>query len=460
MKTQVLCFLMALLLGFSIPASAQSLIGVAGQSAQAGGTYISWSVGEPVIQTLVGSNVILTQGYQQPWDRYRVFGLLTYANAFSTPVRDIDVHIHPLGSPGSRSDRSNWDGYYYLHDLPNGDYTFTGSSNRPIGSVNATDALLVARHFVQQIQLTGIHKLAADVDASGAVNANDALQICRRYVDSILTFPAGDWLVSDDTLSLGIGTQQHDLQVLCYGDVNGSFVPGSTYKQSIYLQHEGEIHFPSAGEMLIPIFVRVDCEVGAISLVIQEPKGVLELLGIVLPEPKGDLTYTIRNSEIRMAWFSEEAINLKRTETLLWIRARLKDNASYLGSGISFALGIASEIADAAAWPYEHLELYIPNVKVDMVPDELSLADVFPNPATDKLHIRFGLPQDASIRLSTYNLHGAQLGQKAVYHLKAGIHEVEMDVTSLSTGLYFIQLEHTGRKPGMSLIRKFVVFRE
>jgi hypothetical protein len=65
--------LLAILLWGAITASkAQSLsptvIATAGSYSSVGGTSLSSTVGEPVIQTLSQSNTILTQGFQQPND--------------------------------------------------------------------------------------------------------------------------------------------------------------------------------------------------------------------------------------------------------------------------------------------------------------------------------------------------------------------------------------------------------
>ena len=67
-----LYMVLALGLGIAATAGAQSLerqvIGSAGGFDQAGGVSLSYTVGEPIVETAITGSVILTQGFQQPDD--------------------------------------------------------------------------------------------------------------------------------------------------------------------------------------------------------------------------------------------------------------------------------------------------------------------------------------------------------------------------------------------------------
>lgn len=65
-----------------------SLIGSNGDYVQSGNISLSWSVGEPVIQTALSSNYILTQGFQQP-----LAGLSTIVE--SEKWDDILIKLYP-----------------------------------------------------------------------------------------------------------------------------------------------------------------------------------------------------------------------------------------------------------------------------------------------------------------------------------------------------------------------------
>jgi hypothetical protein len=63
-----LTFLLAV--AFAVNTSAQQVIASAGDYFEGNDISISWTLGEPVIETFQGNDLILTQGFQQPYDFY------------------------------------------------------------------------------------------------------------------------------------------------------------------------------------------------------------------------------------------------------------------------------------------------------------------------------------------------------------------------------------------------------
>lgn len=134
-------------------------------------------------------------------------------------------------------------------DIPQTDpglYTLRIQTSKPWGGVNATDALLVSRHFTNLLVLGGLNYKAADVNGSGLLNSTDALNISRRFAVITSGFSVGDWALSVDSISLGTrGTRDTlYLGVLCYGDVNGSYSP------SLILRTVGGVSNQSVGMWL------------------------------------------------------------------------------------------------------------------------------------------------------------------------------------------------------------------
>ncbi|MBE0641035.1 MAG: hypothetical protein IH599_03310, partial [Bacteroidales bacterium] len=332
-------------LAFTLHTSGQTLVGSAGGYGITPSAQLSWSVGEAVIQTFSTPTSILTQGYQQPNARYSLFGQLTYANPWSTPVPDFPLRLLTPAGTTEGQDVTNASGWFYVYDLAPGNYLWDNSSALPVGSINATDALLVMLHFVNSIPLNGIWKDAGDVDASGGLNANDALQICRFFVDSISAFPAGAWLVENDTLSLSGPTQQSDPLALCFGDVNGSYIPSAPLKRSLWLQEEGVLPIEGPDEVLIPISVNEKVELGAISLVIEETKGILELTRIIPAPGKGEWTYSAGKHNVKLAWYSLDPVRLEAGEVICWVGARVANPRDYLQHPLTLRLSAESEMS-------------------------------------------------------------------------------------------------------------------
>ncbi len=70
MKKLILVFISAAFLTIAINTNAQQVIASAGGYYEGDNISISWTLGEPVIETFVGEDIILTQGFQQPYSFY------------------------------------------------------------------------------------------------------------------------------------------------------------------------------------------------------------------------------------------------------------------------------------------------------------------------------------------------------------------------------------------------------
>jgi hypothetical protein len=70
MKKIITLLSLILSFAFAVSSSAQQVIASAGDYFEGDNISISWTLGEPVIETFEGSNIILTQGFQQPYDFY------------------------------------------------------------------------------------------------------------------------------------------------------------------------------------------------------------------------------------------------------------------------------------------------------------------------------------------------------------------------------------------------------
>jgi len=70
MKTSKILFILFISLTFSVHIYSQEVISSAGGYYQNENISLSWTLGEPVIETFEGSGLILTQGFQQPYSFY------------------------------------------------------------------------------------------------------------------------------------------------------------------------------------------------------------------------------------------------------------------------------------------------------------------------------------------------------------------------------------------------------
>jgi len=153
-------------------------------------------------------------------------GQVRYLNSGQTPMTNTTLQLWQ-GQQLRYTAAVQSTGEFDIPQTDPGLYTLSIQTSKPWGGVNATDALLVSRHFTNLLVLTGLNYKAADVNGSGLLNSTDALNISRRFAVITSNFSVGDWALAVDTISLG-GSGTRDtlsLGVLCYGDVNGSYFP-------------------------------------------------------------------------------------------------------------------------------------------------------------------------------------------------------------------------------------------
>ena len=77
----------------------------------------------------------------------------------------------------------------------------------------------------------------------------------------------------------------------------------------------------------------------------------------------------------------------------------------------------------------------------NVVTQELELFQNVPNPVMDNTSISFYLPEDGKLKLTVSNTIGQEIMTLASSKFSKGMHTIQMDAKSLSTGVYFYKLE-------------------
>jgi hypothetical protein len=417
------------------------------------GAYIlSSSVGELSVDDVSVGGYQIKFGVQQPlnqvWSGARIQGTLRYATSTPVSLSGVGVTLKKNGITVA-STLTQSQGGFNLGVVDSGQYSLEFSSPMAWRGVNATDALVVMRHFAGIQFMSGIRLDAADVNLTGVVNAMNALNINRRVISAITSFPAGDWLYDTRSVSVSPGDVVLSLpiQSLCYGDVNGSYFPlrGSRVSGEP-LMAQGVLTDSDVHPYDWPVFTTTEQSIGAITLDFLIPEGV-EVLGVeidrergteVTPDPingqtgSGRFLYRREGRMLKVSWFRLTPLKLNAGETLLTLRVvgRTSGMLEVVSGG---------ELADETARPISNVRLSSP------IPGGVNWhAQLVPNPTTEGSQLVLTLPTSGVLDYVVVDAVGRVVSQGREETSTAGLRRVELMSSQWSAGTYSVRLRWQG----------------
>jgi hypothetical protein len=104
---------------------------------------------------------------------------------------------------------------------------------------------------------------------------------------------------------------------------------------------------------------------------------------------------------------------------------------------------------------------YSSTAEVEMsLPIMFSLEQNYPNPFNPSTSIQFSLPVDAQVKINVYNLVGENVAEIVSGNFAAGTHKVNFDAASMTSGIYFYQIDATGNDgKTFSSVRKMTLLK-
>lgn len=363
---------------------------------------------------------------------YSITGQLNYATPASFPLGGANLGL--FGPSGFlKSTTSNMLGAYGFDNILDGTYGIHPSTTLPWQGVNATDALLVLKHFIGMQVLNGIHAEAADVNADGAVNAADAMFVLKRFVGLSNSFQAGDWLFENPAIVVNGNDVIHNIKGICVGDVDASY--GVKKSGGVATSGEG---LPMTPGMLVKIPIRSSehLSISALSLEMTWPD-VLQISHIEGPE--GLLEFSQQDEILKMGWVSLRPTMLDAGDVVCYIHAYLgttKEDAIMLSTGVQNI-----EAADEMGGIIKDAGFIFP----ELIPISHNLP-LWPNPA-DRI-VSLTIPADAQLaEIKILDMTGRLV--HTAKPLTIG-NEYALDLNNIEPGVYLITLfdgksHHTAR---------------
>jgi len=102
---------------------------------------------------------------------------------------------------------------------------------------------------------------------------------------------------------------------------------------------------------------------------------------------------------------------------------------------------------------------YARAVRESELPSTFALEQNYPNPFNPTTVIRYGLPQDAHVRLEAFNVLGQRIAVLVDADQKAGYYQVEFEGVARPSGVYLYRIHATGGGATFTEVKKMLLVR-
>jgi len=293
------------------------------------------------------------------------------------------------------------------------------------------------------------------------VNSGDALMVMQRFVTMIDFFPVGDWLFETKNVTISGSDVISNFLGLCYGDVNGSNIPGAKMTPTIDLIKKGISEIQSYEEFVLPVRISSDMDVSAISLILGYPEEMIEVVDVSLDNNNRksteheNLIFNARDGMLSIAWYSLSTMRLEAGDALLYLK--LRTTRRLISEEIFISLYGESQLGDPHANVIENVELNIPKLVIADNNNTYTLKQNYPNPFIDITDIEYQIPERGDVTLSVYNMLGEKVATLVREEQDAGHYKVRFNKSDLKSGVYMYRLEVTGYNSNYYKTRTMII---
>jgi len=283
----------------------------------------------------------------------------------------------------------------------------------------------------------------------------------------------------NDTVIINGSNVSRNFDGLCVGDVNASNVPPLKSNSKIDLDYQDSQDYQdimrlNSNKMFeLPLIATSNLSVGAISLILKFPKEMITIdnLQLIIDNDKlkikneelrmkneeDNLVYNVVGDELRVGWYADAETqglaSLHSNTPVIIIRGKTTGNFKE-GDVIKFSIGNSPlcEFADEFGNPIDNVVLKTFTIEHTLRQNIGSIESdnrndlfIYPNPADDKVNLRFNIANDGFVKISLYNV----LGEKVIdvidkFELK-GVNSSELNLESISPGVYMCKMVLDGR---------------
>jgi hypothetical protein len=357
-------------------------------------------------------------------------------------------------------------GYYAFMNVAAGNYKLEASFNGTWGGNNATDALLIQIEagtpgYLLNPPYGTLNLAVANVNGSTlplpyGVSALDALYVKLRTVGSISSYPAGDWSFDNPTITIPVGGPV-DFNGLCFGDVNGSYIPTGLKELSFLSVVEDMTQtVPVEESFNYAIRSNTNAKLGAMTLFMGYDADRFEVLDIV--SQNDEMKYVIENGTVAIAWADTKPLSVSNNDQLFTMNVKAKAPISEASQ--IFTVKTGSEFADAYGTRYDNFELKLAKVITPSGSNEFSMFN-YPNPFSDATKVVYTIPESGNVKLVVTDMYGKTISTLVNDLQAAGTYTVNLNASelNLASGVYLYRIEVSGASENYVKVNKLVFAR-
>lgn len=413
-------------------------------------------LGNALMQNIIyqTANGIMTLRYP-----HTLSGTITYNNQVYTPMDSVWVYLQQ-NNVKLDSVRTTTGGAFSFSNKYDGIYRMTGSTRKPWGGVNGTDALKIQRHFAGLEMLTiPIRVSGADVNNSGGINGTDAVKIKRRFVGLDTSFAKPDWLfektTGSDSVIMGTSNTSVSFYALCTGDVNGSYNPsaGAKSMETVEISNENVLSASADQEVYLPITMDQDCDMGAFSMSMYFPKELAEIEDVTFVG--GQAFFSASGGSLNMVWSEVNGLKVNNHEPFAFIK--LKTSSLFTADKVvSFTnASPLTEIADKSGEIIRGATIMIPALTYFSDYQSANI-QLYPNPAVNRSFLFFNSTEAGTAVVRIFDIPGRCVETIGPVSAIPGLNKIDMDLSHLKKNVYKLSLELSSLNQNIKEVKSII----
>ena len=398
-----------------------------------------------------------------------ISGLILWEHDGSSGVKDVSV---ALTGDDTDSDLTPAAGTYTLTASNGSSFTITPTKYiNKLNGITVADATAIQQHVTFVNPITSPYKqVAADVNKSNSITTFDAtvinqsllgnpaalnqFKISWRFVPASYTLPLPPWGFPEKINLTGVSSNVpgQDFWGIKTGDVVDTYANPANLVPNPPLVLRSKDQNLEAGQELTVMF-QADAfeDLAAWQFALRFDPERLQLATI---EPLNSWpltadnfgTYRLNEGEIRSVWTQAEGIPIEEASSVFQLKFKVLQDGGWL----SEALYLDKEALSALAYTSDLQEspinlVYAAPLTATQNPAAAPGTDmqVFPNPFSSVLNIRYELSEKEELTIEMYEMNGRRVAQLMQGMRDAGVHQLTWEgvAQGLSEGLYLLHLQ-------------------